>query len=134
MTPAGSHQDWKPSHNPWAVALTVMAQPLSILMVAYAQSKFRRPYMTPMVLAVGLFQLLYLAGVPQPTGSSLGLLTLLGQGVRGDPRWLRRRGAGHRLPAGCPVGQAMRQLGEVIGVLAVFGERPHRVAAGAHCG
>jgi DHA2 family multidrug resistance protein len=23
MTPAGSHQDWKPSHNPWAVALTV---------------------------------------------------------------------------------------------------------------
>src|SRR5438270_59760 len=29
------------------------------------------------------------AGVPQPTGSSLGLLTLLGQGVRGDPRWVR---------------------------------------------
>ena len=23
MSPAGSHQDWKPSHNPWAVALTV---------------------------------------------------------------------------------------------------------------
>ena len=23
MTPALSHQDWKPSHNPWAVALTV---------------------------------------------------------------------------------------------------------------
>jgi MFS transporter, DHA2 family, multidrug resistance protein len=23
MTPAGTHQDWKPSHNPWAVALTV---------------------------------------------------------------------------------------------------------------
>src|SRR5262249_24072285 len=28
-------------------------------------------------------------GVPQPTGSSLGLLTLLGQNVRGDPRWVR---------------------------------------------
>ncbi len=23
MNPAGSHQEWKPSHNPWAVALTV---------------------------------------------------------------------------------------------------------------
>jgi len=23
MNPAGSHQDWKPSHNPWAVAMTV---------------------------------------------------------------------------------------------------------------
>jgi MFS transporter, DHA2 family, multidrug resistance protein len=23
MTPAGSHHDWKPSHNPWAVAMTV---------------------------------------------------------------------------------------------------------------
>ncbi len=23
MSPAGSHHDWKPSHNPWAVALTV---------------------------------------------------------------------------------------------------------------
>ena len=23
MVPAQSHQDWKPSHNPWAVALTV---------------------------------------------------------------------------------------------------------------
>jgi Carboxypeptidase regulatory-like domain/TonB dependent receptor len=29
------------------------------------------------------------SGIPQPTGSSLGLLTLLGQGVRGDPRWVR---------------------------------------------
>jgi hypothetical protein len=28
-------------------------------------------------------------GIPQPTGSSLGLLTLLGQSVRGDPRWVR---------------------------------------------
>jgi hypothetical protein len=28
-------------------------------------------------------------GLDQPTGSSLGMRTLLGQGVRGDPRWVR---------------------------------------------
>lgn len=28
-------------------------------------------------------------GLQQPTGSSLGMRTLLGQGVRGDPRWVR---------------------------------------------
>lgn len=36
-----------------------MAQPLSILILAYAQCRYRRPYMTPLVLGVVIFQLIF---------------------------------------------------------------------------
>jgi hypothetical protein len=36
-----------------------MAQPLSILILAYVQCRYRRPYMTPIVLGVVIFQLIF---------------------------------------------------------------------------
>ncbi len=36
-----------------------MAQPLSILILAYAQCRYRRAYMAPMLLSVVLFQFLF---------------------------------------------------------------------------
>jgi hypothetical protein len=47
--------------NGWQAAafiLAIMLQPLGILIAAYAQSKFKRPYMTPIVIAMVLVQLL----------------------------------------------------------------------------
>jgi hypothetical protein len=41
--------------------------------------------LTPFTLLSDLFS----TGLDQPTGSSLGMRTLLGQGIRGDPRWVR---------------------------------------------
>ncbi|MBI3681211.1 MAG: TonB-dependent receptor [Acidobacteria bacterium] len=41
--------------------------------------------LTPFTLLSKMFA----GGLDQPTGSSLGMRTLLGQGVRGDPRWVR---------------------------------------------
>ena len=41
--------------------------------------------LTPFTLLSDLFA----TGLDQPTGSALGMRTLLGQGVRGDPRWVR---------------------------------------------
>jgi hypothetical protein len=41
--------------------------------------------LTPFTLLANTFA----DGLQQPTGSSLGMRTLLGQGVRGDPRWVR---------------------------------------------
>jgi len=39
--------------------LARMAQPLSILILAYAQCRYRRPYMSPLLLGVVLFQLFF---------------------------------------------------------------------------
>jgi hypothetical protein len=39
--------------------LARMAQPLSILILAYAQCRYRRPYMAPLVVGVVLFQLFF---------------------------------------------------------------------------
>jgi hypothetical protein len=39
--------------------LARMAQPLSILILAYAQCRYRRPYMVPLLVAVVLFQLFF---------------------------------------------------------------------------
>jgi hypothetical protein len=39
--------------------LARMAQPLSILILAYAQCRYRRPYMAPLLLGVVLFQLFF---------------------------------------------------------------------------
>jgi hypothetical protein len=39
--------------------IAVMAQPLGILMLAYAQSRYRRPWMRPMIVGVVLIQLAY---------------------------------------------------------------------------
>jgi hypothetical protein len=55
-------------------------------------------------------------------GSGTGRGRLPGRGTCGRPGWLGGRGAGYRLPAHGPVGQAMGQLREMIGVLAVFGQ------------
>jgi ABC-type glycerol-3-phosphate transport system permease component len=49
----GGLNSWQTS----AFILAIMLQPLGILIVAYAQSKFKRAYMTPLLLGVVLFQL-----------------------------------------------------------------------------
>jgi len=54
-----------------------MAQPLSILILAYAQCRFKRPYMLPIVLAVTLYQLFYGFVVDTKSDAIIGVILVV---------------------------------------------------------
>jgi hypothetical protein len=54
-----------------------MAQPLSILILAYAQCRFKRPYMLPIVLGVTLYQLFYGFVVDTKSDAIIGVILVV---------------------------------------------------------
>jgi hypothetical protein len=68
------------SLGPWRVAMYItgrMALPVAIMMLAYAQCRYRRPYMLPIVIGIALYQLFYGFVIDTKSEALIGCILVL---------------------------------------------------------